>query len=567
MALTFEVNSVNRLAYLRAGSLRIDKHFGVEVATCQLDDRTAPGSGAYRPTLGQSLYVMTDSELLFGGEIVDLEESAVWGSAGTPTVTRINVTAKGYELLADRVVIDSLTITGGDALAIADDLCTSYLTPFNVTNIGALTGGPTVPDIVVDHQTLADVLAQLAQLSGYTWRINGDKEFALVAPGGLTGTGVTTSTALVAAGTELSAQQSRVLRANRLFFRTGGTGTVTHTESRVGNGTQTVFLLNIEPTVNPTAVDENGTPYALPSATWTFNATLKAIVRATALGNGTPVSVSYDVELPTWGRVWEASTTDSTGNWVTASLVDAAIAVSDQTDLAQATAWAQEEVARRASAPKVVRVSTRTPGYYPLQEITLTLTNMGVSGDYLVQSVAVDVYDADHIVYTLECVEGDVLGRAWFEYFKARAAITGGGISVSGGSGGSGGSSVVPLSRIPLGGDNYRGDNPTAWTDVPNAIPIRFGGAAMAGTWTLRTYRRITATTSPVTTVELRLWDATNSVALATVSGTDSTTFLVSTTSFAAPATEGVALVQYRLVISSGTPAEARVGQCSLEFG
>lgn len=564
MALTFEINGVDKLAYLRDGSLEIDKHFGVEVARCQLWERTTPGASAYRPTLGQALYVMTGSDLLFGGEIVELEERAVWGGAGVPTATVLDVTAKGYEILADRIVIDSLSIAGDDVLAIADDLFTTYLSPLGVTNIGATSGGPTVEDIEVDHQTLADVFNQLTQLSGYVWRINGDQEFAMVAPGDLTGTGVTTNTAMVAAGAQLQVQQSRVLRATRLFFRTGGSGTITHTESRVGDGAATVFLLNVEPTVAPTEVDENGTPYALPSATWTYNSTLKAIVRASALGNGTPVSVSYAVDLPAWGRVWDASTVASTGNWTTSALVDGVISLSDQTDVTQATAWAREEVARRVDQPKLVTVYTRTPGYYPLQEVTLTLSDMAVAGDYLVQSVTVRVQDADNIVYALECIEGDTLGRAWFEYFKQRPSSTGGGVSVSG-SGAGGTVSGASIARIPLGGDNYRGSNPTDWTDVPNAVPIRFGGAGMAGTWTLRTYRRVTHTTSPATNVEIRLRDLTNGVTLATVSATDSTTFLVSTTTFSAPLTEGVCLLQYRITDGGATPAEARIGQCSLE--
>ena len=135
----------------------------------------------------------------------------------------------------------------------------------------------------------------------------------------------------------------------------------------------------------------------------------------------------------------------------------------------------------------------------------------------------------------------------------------------SGGGGGTPGT-TSGVSRIPLGGDNYRGDAATDWTDVPNAVPVRFGGAGMAGTWTLRVYRRVTATTGTPTEVEVRLRDITNSVTHATVAGTSSTTFAVGTTSFSAPGTEGVCILQYRVTGGGGDPAEARVGQCSLEF-
>jgi hypothetical protein len=75
----------------------------------------------------------------------------------------------------------------------------------------------------------------------------------------------------------------------------------------------------------------------------------------------------------------------------------------------------------------------------------------------------------------------------------------------------------------------------------------------------------VTHTTSPTTSVELRLYDATNAVVLASLTGTTSTTFASATTTFAAPLTEGVVLLQYRITGGGSDPAEARVGQCSLE--
>jgi hypothetical protein len=563
MALTFEINGVDRLAYLRDGTGVVDKVGGVEVFDCELWERTSPGASAYRPTRGQSVRVEHDSALLFGGEVVDVVERAVWGDAGVPTATVLRVTAVGRERVADRILIDRLTITGDDVLVIADDLCSTYLAPFGITNIGATSGGPTVPTIEVDHQTLSAVLARLQQHSGYVPRINGDDEFAMVAPGDLTGTAITTSNARTVE--RLTVQTSGVERVTRLFFQTGGSGTVTHTESRVGDGTATVFLLNVEPSVIPTEVDENGTPYALPSATWTYNSDLKAIVRASALGNGTPVSVSYAVDLPAWGRAWDASTTDSTGAWTASALVDGVVQLGDLTDVVEATAWARAEVARRVSEPQVVQVSTETPGYYPLQQIGITLTDMGVSGTFLVQSVRVRILTADLVIYDLTCIEGDDMGRTWLDYYRERPASTGGGIVVASTGGGGTVSGTASLQRIPLGGDNYRGDRPSGWTDIPNAIPIRFGGAAMAGTWTLRVYRRVTSTTSPTTNVDVRLCDVTNAVTLATIAGTSATTFTVGTTTFAAPLTEGVVILQYRVTDGGASPAEARIGQCSIE--
>jgi len=366
---------------------------------------------------------------------------------------------------------------------------------------------------------------------------------------------------------EVRVRQSRVLRATRLFVQTGGTGTVTHTEGRTLNGTQTTFLLNVEPLEAPTTVIENGSPLAIGGGTWTYNSTLKAIVRASGGTNGHAISVQYPVEFPAWVRVWDSSVQAAAGTWVTASLVDAIVEASEQTDLAQAKAWGDAELARRFLQPKVVTFRTRVKGVYPLLQCALTFPDDGISGDYLVQSVRATAFDDTSVVYSVTAIEGDTLRRNWFDFFKGSASSSSGGITVSGTSGSSGSTAgtVAPI-RIPLGGDNYFSDNPTDWTDAPNAVPVQLGGPGLAGTWTLRAFRRLKSVTTPnATTIELRLRDATNAVTLASVTGTSATTFAGTTVTFAMPLTPGVCLLQYRMVISSGTPSEGVVGQCSLE--
>jgi hypothetical protein len=562
MAVTVTINGTDRTAWLADGTLDIDKHFGVEVLEATLYDRGAVSS-AFRPTLGHAVRVTHDSGLVFEGPIVEVEERPLLHESGTA----IRLTAKDYTAVLATIVVDRLSIPAQDVLLTWNNLFDAYLDPLGYTNLSAASGGPSIDAIEVEHQTLADVLAQIAQLAGWFVRINGDKEADLVNPGTLAAPVVLS----VANGNirqdGIGVSQSRVQRATRLWVRTGGTGTTTYTTSMVGNGTITTFPVPVEPSTAPTQVTEGVTTYTLGGGTWSWDATALAIVRSSALGNGTTVSVSYPVEFPAWVRVWDAGTQTSTGAFSPAVCVDAIVEAAEQTDLGQARAWATAELARRVSQPKRVALVTDVPGFYPLQEVTITISDRGITGAYLVERVRVAVEDSDRVLYELTCVEGDVLGRAWFEYFKQRSQTTGGGVAVTGTAttGGGSTSTSTGVARIPLGGDNYFGDNPTSWTDVPNAIPVRFGGAAMAGTWTLRGYRRVTHTTSPTTAVELRLYDATNAVVLASLTGTTSTTFASATTTFAAPLTEGVVLLQYRITGGGSDPAEARVGQCSLE--
>lgn len=552
MAIAFAINGTDRRANLRDGSLSVEKYFGVEVLTCQVLDRTSPGASAFRPTLGQSIYVEDGSDLVFGGTIVERREETLWSGSGTPTLTINTLTAKSYETLADTIVIDSLSIASADVLATADDLCATYLAPLGVANIGSLSGGPTIPSMEFDHQPLSAIFAQMTQLSGYPWRINGDLEFAFVAPGDLTGTALSESNGLDAG---FAVEQSRVVRANRLFMRTGGTGDVTHTEGRTLNGTQTTFLLNVEPTTAPTIVTENGVDLTIGAGTWTYNSTLKAIVRASGGTNGHAISVSYPVTFPAWVRTWDASVQAAAGTWVAASLVDAVLDASDQTDLAQCKAWGDAEIARRMDEPKVVTVRTRTKGYYPLMQVALTFADSGVSGNYLVQSVRVEVATDDNVVYVLTCVEGDTLQRNWFDFFKARPSSTSGGISVLGTGGGTvSGSTTLPEgTTLSLGGDNVNAyELTTTWTDAPQARPTRMGGTGMTGSWLLR----VPLFQLSAGTVEARLYNQTTAATIATVSTTQtgallSANFATPTQSLTAPTNVDDVLLQWR--VTSGT--------------
>lgn len=569
MAVGLEIASVDQSVHLREAE--VDKYFAAEVTTIDVLDRGAV-STALRPALGDIVTLEDDGHLVSGGVIVEREETDIADETGTRSV----LTVQGYESLMSRIVIDRMTIPEQDLLVTFDALFSAHLQPLGYANLSPTSGGPTVAAVEVEKQTLADVLNQLSALSGWFWRINGDRECAFHAPGGIAGP-VTLS---VANGNirvhPFTVHETAVESATRLFIQTGSApkdspSTLSHSEGRVGNGAMTTFLLNVEPKEPPTVVDENGTPHTIGGGTWSYDADQHAVVRTSPLGNGVPILIGpYAVELPAWTRVWDASTTDSTGAW-DASLLgrDLVLHASDIADIVQATAWGHEELARRTEQPKRVTCVTSVKGFYPLQEVTISVPDRGITGDYLVERVRAILLDDDHVDYELTCVEGSRVGRPWFEYFKQRGATTSGGsLTVapgSGGGGGGGGSSTVQ--RIPLGGANDSGDRPADWTNVVNAIPWRLGGPAMAGTWTLRAYRRLIATTSPASAVELRLYDVTNAVTLASVSSTSSTGWAEATVSFQMPLTEGVCVLQYQVSGGSGSPAEARVGMCSLERG
>lgn len=559
MAITLTIAGVDRTDYLQRLSWSVQKEFATETFTGDLRDPELFSVSAYAPTIGQEVLLEHGTDLLFGGRITDVDRRRLEDEG--PIVTTIN--ARGWEALAEEVVVTA-TLATTSALAMGYALFVDYLQPRGCTWTSATTGGPTVPELVFDHQPLSTVYGQISKLTNYLFRINGAKVAGMTAPGELAAPASWTA-ANVLKGFHFT--KTRADRATRLYIRTGGTGAITtHTETNTGNGVAYVFPLHVEPKELPTEVVENGVTYALPSATWTYNATLKAIVRSSPLGVADVVTVTPIVEAPAWCRVWSSTIEQASGALDETTAVDAVLQLTEVTDLSQAIALGNAELARRISEPWEAHGVTRLPGWYPLLQLPINMTaEHGVNADFLVKSVTVTPDDIDegstaqHVSYVVHAIEGDTPGRLWDDLFRElQGSGSGGGIAIVGtssGTGGvSGGSSLPTGTTFHVGGSNGQTFTATtAWASVPEAIPTQLGGAGMAGGWVLR----VPCYQLAAGTMEVRLLDQTTSLVLATCTTTATGSYVdvsfydYETASFTAPSAVDDVLLQVR--VTAGT--------------
>jgi hypothetical protein len=246
VALTLTINGVDKTSLLKDGSLDVEKTGPTE--SCRLDilvkaDNTA---SAYRPVVGDVMRLLHNADLLMGGPIVRVEDRRLGGDSGT--VTRITV--RDWLFLAEQIIIEDRWFPAQGAFTLFDGLVTTYLADKGVTNISAATtGGPELPDLFVKGETLLSVFLQMTEQTGYPFRINGDKECALLEPGSLVwpGGGLTVSNILDG----LTWSQDELVQANRLSLTTGtpeaGAGPITFFETHVADGTMKAFPVNVIP--------------------------------------------------------------------------------------------------------------------------------------------------------------------------------------------------------------------------------------------------------------------------------------------------------------------------------
>ena len=135
----------------------------------------------------------------------------------------------------------------------------------------------------------------------------------------------------------------------------------------------------------------------------------------------------------TWGyhpfyvREWDPSAQLAVGWFDYGALVDQFVTDENgHTDLAEARAFAQAELARRLEPAKRVTCTTRIPGHYPLLTVPMNFPDRLVTGDYLITETRIrmstidETSDEQPLFYELVLMEGDALGESWIQYFRGR---------------------------------------------------------------------------------------------------------------------------------------------------
>jgi hypothetical protein len=245
VALTLTINGVDKTSLLKDGSLDIEKNGPTESLRLDVLVKADNTASAYRPTVGQTVILEHNADLLGGGPIVRVEDRRLGGNTGT--VTRITV--RDWLFLAEQIIIEDRWFPAQGAFTLFNGLITTYLADKGVTNISSATsGGPTLPDLFVKGETLLSVFLQITEQTGYPFRINADKECALVEPGTLAGPVTLTPVNMLDGATW---SQDELIQANRLHMTTGtpeaGAGPITFHETHIADGTMKCFPVNVIP--------------------------------------------------------------------------------------------------------------------------------------------------------------------------------------------------------------------------------------------------------------------------------------------------------------------------------
>lgn len=215
------------------------------------------GTASYQRGQPVALYD-TDDTLIFGGIIDTPDKVAMAPSGGLHHPIRCT----DWHYLTDkRLVVASYTTE--DAGVIVTDIHTDYLAAEGI-GIGSIQTGPEIPEAVFNYVTVSEAFDALAEMAGYTWFIDENKDLYFVDRTTYLAPWNWSVATPQPAGSLARLSEGSPLYRNQQYVR-GGTGlTVPQVENRTGDGTTYIFIMGYPLAKEPTIVE---TPPGLPAKT------------------------------------------------------------------------------------------------------------------------------------------------------------------------------------------------------------------------------------------------------------------------------------------------------------
>lgn len=314
---------------------------------------------------------------------------------------------------------------------------------------GTIREGAAVELATFDYAKVSEIIQSMADLSGYVWFVDASKALQFVPRAEFTapfsvGSGTTD---VMAAGFKKRA--TREEKANRILLRINDSAYADTLVSFVGDGVKRIWRV-ATPIRSVTAISVNATEktvgvvgetgldfYYTPGDYWIYQD-----AAGTVLTGAETLFVTYrafGMQHQTAEDTGDQSSV-ATAETGTSGIYELALSDDSLTNTAVGDTAAAALLSRYKQLPVEVNYSTRTAGVKPGQVQTIGLTEFGLSGTYLIDSVSAAFDENAELRYAVHAISTTRLA-SFLDVFKA--FLTGGGGATSGGAAGGGGAIVT----------------------------------------------------------------------------------------------------------------------------
>ncbi len=377
--------------------------------------------GAITAEVGAEV-VATDASAnrIFAGTIDSISETHDL----TDSVRTIDVNCVDYSQIADRyLVAGALTHwTAGEIIrGVVEGFWRdgSILEDIDTSNVA---DGPEIEKAVFNYLPSSQVFDELAELTGYVWYIDYEKNLYFIdstmnaAPFGLTTTG--------GQWRDLKISSTRDMYRNIQYIRAGMAETEERTDTVTTTSADQKLMEFPFPVGTASAITEGGVPKTLgvkgitegKDYYWTYNS--KFVEAAVAPGNGVAIALTYNGLFPI--LLTERDDTEVTARRAIEGGTGAYSAIYDDPQInvrGMATAKALALLRRYGKIPRTVTFQTDGAGLRPGQLLSIEIPAYGLSGNYLIESVNLNDYGGVMNRYDVSAVSGEPLGD-WLDWFN-----------------------------------------------------------------------------------------------------------------------------------------------------
>jgi hypothetical protein len=364
-----------------------------------------------------------DALRVFGGSIETTMEELV---VNNQTQLLVDCDCVSYDALADRRLVarayDSPTQTLNSIVTdiIAQDFAGEGIDVANVET------GPILSKLVFSYTHANEAFDLLAELTGYSWWIDAYKKLyfadraTLAAPYTLS----TSSSNFKS----INVESTRIDYRNRQYVRAGLGLTASRTETLVGDGTRKSFTLAYPVGATPTTITVGGVGKTIgirevdSGKDWYYQSGSPVINQdpsASAVGSGVIISVAYEGQYPIIVAAQDdAALTDRATVEGGSGIYDEVIDEPAIADVDSATDRAFGLLRRYARIPRKANIVTVTAGLRAGQLVTVDITQHGLTGSWLVESVSIRDYNGQRVEYQATLLDGEAIG-GWQGFFGA----------------------------------------------------------------------------------------------------------------------------------------------------
>lgn len=379
-------------------------------------------TGSYRPLAGQPIEVYDGLELIFSGFVDEPQERRINGTFGLEQ----EIICVDNNYIADRrVVAESFDrMKAGD---IARWIVTNVLADEGVT-VGNIQDGLEVGPVVSPHLYASQLLNELIELIGFEWRINFDKTLDFYSPATGIATPVNKSDILA---NDVVVWRDRSEYRNRQILTNVVSYTSEQEQELVTDGVVQTFLLRFpldrkpKVFVNDVQVAESdiGILGLDENKKWYWN---RAVDKLTQSQDEIPLLATDKLEIKYFGQYKTTVILDNPEAIEERKAVEGGTgiyeAVEEATNIDSVQAADEKAIAllrKYARIAKKVKVPSEKVAFRVGELKTLNLPEHGISGDYLVMSIAISDRDRgdNKLLYTATLVDGEPIG-GWVKFFR-----------------------------------------------------------------------------------------------------------------------------------------------------